>query len=378
VISGDTRGRNLGIAGLAWFLVLLAAVTAYWVFQPILHEPLDNDFTLVYIGARIGLEHGWSHIYSLDLQHQLFTHLRLGAQFGDGERFLSPPPLAWLIVPLTAFGPAGAFYIWLAGSLAATVAAWWLAAPGSDWTRTLWLLGALAWYPVLYCLSLGQPAPLVLLAVAACWRLGEAGKAYLAGLVLGLSVIKPQLAIAVPAVLLVAGRWRIAAAWAATAAVLGAISLLAIGGQGLDDYRSLLNEAQHVTNNRYFTLAYILGPGLLSYVAQGLITAIGLLGAYLNRSASLARLIALGLVTTALGATYWHLQDFAILVVAAWLFWRTDPPGWQRLWLLLVFIAGELAWPLSPLPMLVALAVWFGFLLVPQRAERIPALAPAA
>jgi hypothetical protein len=71
------------------------------------------------------------------------------------------------------------------------------------------------------------------------------------------------------------------------------------------------------------------------------------------------------LVTTALAATYWHLQDFAILVVAAWLFWRDNPPDWQRLWLLVVFVAGELAWPLSPLPMLIALAVWFAFLLPP-------------
>jgi hypothetical protein len=171
-------------------------------------------------------------------------------------------------------------------------------------------------------------------------------------------------------VLLAAGRWRIAAAWAATAAILAGISLVAIGGQGLGDYRSLLSEAQQVTNNRYFTLAYVLGPGAASYVAQAVITVIGLVGAYLNRGAGLARLIALGVVTTALGATYWHLQDFAILVVAGWLFWRDNPPAWQRLWLAVVVLAGELAWPLSPLPMLIALAVWFAFLVAPPRGQQ--------
>ena len=62
--------------------------------QPALRNPADSDLSLVLIGARIGLEHGWSHIYSLPEQRDLFAQLRPGAQFGDGERFLSPPPMA--------------------------------------------------------------------------------------------------------------------------------------------------------------------------------------------------------------------------------------------------------------------------------------------
>jgi hypothetical protein len=369
--------RNLGAAGVAWFLLIAGAVTAYWVFQPIFHDPLDNDLTLVFIGARIGLEHGWSHIYSLDLQHQLWNQLRPSASFGDGERFLSPPPAAWLVVPLTALGAAGAFYAWTVLSVAALIAAWWLAAPGSGLMRGLWLLAALAWYPLLYSLSLGQPALIVVLAVSASWWLVAAGRPYLAGVVLGLSTIKPQLTLVLPVVLLVAGQWRFALAWAATAAALAAVSLLVIGPQGLSDYRSLLAEAQQLTNNRYFTLAYFVGPGTLSYAAQAAVTILALVGAYLNRHASLGRLICLGLVASALGASYWHLQDYAILVCAAWLFWRDGPPGWQRLWLLAVGVAGELAWPLTPAPMLIALAVWFAFLIVPARQQQVLATAAA-
>ena len=36
-------------------------------------NPLASDFPLAFIAARIGIEHGWDHIYSLTLQHQLFT-----------------------------------------------------------------------------------------------------------------------------------------------------------------------------------------------------------------------------------------------------------------------------------------------------------------
>jgi hypothetical protein len=197
-----------------------------------------------------------------------------------------------------------------------------------------------------------------------------------AGIILGLSTIKPQLTLVVPAVLVVAGQWRFALAWAATAAVLAAVSVVLIGAQGLGDYRSLLSEAQQLTNNRYFTPAYFVGPGPLSYAAQAVITAVALVGAYLNRRASLARLICFGLVASALGASYWHLQDYAILVCAAWLFVRDRPPGWQQLWLVAVWLAGELAWPLSPAPILIALAVWLAFLVTPSRTHQ--ALATAA
>lgn len=338
------------------------------MFLPISANALDNDLTLVYIGARIGLEHGWSHIYSLSLQHQLFSDLRPGVPFGDGERFLSPPPAAWLVVPLMLVGPQAAFFVWLFLSLVALVAAWWLGAPGTGLARVTWLLGALAWYPLQYSLSLGQPVMLALLAVVACWRLAESRKPYLAGAVLGLSVVKPQLTIAVPIVLLVAGHWRIAAVWAVTIALLAILSLLNVGTQGVSDYRSLLAEAQGVVNNRYFTWAFVVGPGAISYAVQVLVIALAVAAAYANRKAGLARLIALGLLASMLSATYWHLQDFAILVGAAWLFIRDEPRLWQRVWIVAVALTAELAWPLGPLPVLIAVAVWFAMLAIPRSA----------
>jgi heme/copper-type cytochrome/quinol oxidase subunit 3 len=341
------------------------------VAVPLRADILDNDLTLIYIGGRVGLEHGWNHVYSLSLQHDLFTQLRPHADFNDGERFISPLPYAWLILPLGAFGPAVATYAWLAVSVAALAIAWWLAAPGSGPTRALWLLGALAWYPLLYSVSLAQP-PLVIVALGAvAWRLAEANRPYAAGVVLGLSVIKPQLLLLLPLVLLFAGRWRIAAAWAATAAVLAAASVVVIGREGWNDYIALLAEAQAVANNRYFTLAFIVGGGPLSYIAQGLVVATAIVAAYANRHATHAHVFALGIVATAAGATYWHVQDFAVLVLAAWLFWRERPPL-SRAWLLLaIAVAGEFAWPLTPLPLLVGVAGWFVLLAVP-RARRSP------
>ncbi len=309
----------------------------------------------------------------MPLQHDLFMQLRPHAVFNDGERFVSPPPFAWLVLPLSALGPAVAVYAWLAISLLALGAAWWMAAPGRLPRSGLWLIGALAWYPLLYGLSLAQPDLLVLFLVAAAWRLAEAEKPYLAGAVLGLSVIKPQLTLLLALVLLFGGRWKIALGWAVTAAALAAASLALIGAEGLHDYRGLLSEAQHVTNNRYFTLAFLLGPGVLSYAAQGVVAAVACAGAYADRQASHARLFALGIVATSLGATYWHLQDFTMLALAAWLFWRDDVPAWQRWWLLAVAITAEFAWPLTPLPVVLAVGVWFACLIARRRTSAVAA-----
>ena len=43
----------------------------------------------------------------------------------------------------------------------------------------------------------------------------------------------------------------------------------------------------------------------------------------------------------------------------AWLFWREELPAWQRWWLLTVALTAEFAWPLTPLPLLLVVGVWF-------------------
>jgi hypothetical protein len=183
-------------------------------------------------------------------------------------------------------------------------------------------------------------------------------------------VLKPQLVLAVPLVLLLGGRWRIVAAWAGTVALLAAISVLTLGAGGLNDYRMLLGEAQTLPNNRYFTWAYVMGPGAVSYAIQGAVLAVAVAAAYVNRRGSTGRLIALGLVAGAVGATYWHLQDFTILMCAAWLHWRDNPPAWQRVWVVAVTaVTMELAWPLTPLPLLIASALWLALMVAPARSE---------
>ncbi len=272
-------------------------------------------------------------------------------------------------------GPQVLTGVWLALLLAALAAAWWMAAPGEGAVKALWLLAALSWYPLVYSVALVQPDLLLALVIVAAWRLSRAGRPWAAGAVLGLMVIKPQLALVVPLILLAAGRWRIAAAFAVVAGTLTLASLVDIGPQGAADYRHLLGLEQAVPNNRYFTLAYPLGADWPSRAAAALVVLIALAAAFLNRHAPDERLFALGLLAGALSATYWHLQDFTILLPAAWLFWRTNPPVWQRLWLLAVAVTAEFAWGFTPLPLLIAVGAWFLFTVMPARRATEPAAA---
>jgi hypothetical protein len=372
LLRPSRRTCNLANVALAYVLGLTIAVTGYWIFLPVFKDPLDEDTVFVYMGIRIGLEQGWNHLYSIDLQRQYYSLLAPGAPFNDLARYLHPPPLAWLLSPLTLLSAPQAFWTFMVIQCIALVGAWYLIAPGSGWglPRILYLLGAFAWYPVLYQLRTGQPVMLIVFAVAASWKLADSGRPWLAGAVLALGVVKPQLTLLVAPCLLLAGYWRIALGWAITAGVLAAVSLAVIGSSGLHDYLALLDFARQVVFNRYFTLAYIFGPGPAATIAELVVAALTLFAAFRLRGAPPARIIALGVVGSTLSIPYDHLHDFAILVPAAFLFLLSEPPLWHRAWLLVVWISMELAWPISPLPMLLSQAVWLAMIALPAEPQR--------
>ena len=362
------RSLNLFYAGLAYLLIAAIGVSFYWVFRPVFIDPLDQDTVFVVMGARIGLEQGWTHLYSFSLQQHYYAMMRPGAEFDQLARYLHPPPFAIIFIPLTLVSLPVAFWIFFVINLASLLATWYITAPGQGLggPRLLLLLGALAWYPVLFELREGQPVMLVVLALTGCWYFANSGRPWIAGLVLAVGVVKPQLYFWLPACFVLAGYWRVAAAWAVTASILALASLALIGQQGLHDYLGLLDFARNIVFNRYFTLAYIFGPGPATTVAQLLVVAGGLFAAFRMRGAPVAGIIALGVVTSMLAIPYDHVHDFAVLVPAVFLYLRGEAPAWQRAWLLVVWVSIELMWPASPLPLLVSLAVWLLLIALPK------------
>src|SRR5881397_281895 len=141
-MEGSRRWRNLGTAAGA------AAAALFDLYQWALAYTADrfhNDFTFYYAAARIGLAHGWPAIYDLGLQQSELDAMGSGIKIAELARYISPPPVAWAALPLTALPYEVAYWTWSALLLAALVVVWGLAAPGSGPPRLIFLTAAVGW-----------------------------------------------------------------------------------------------------------------------------------------------------------------------------------------------------------------------------------------
>src|SRR6476660_8424249 len=220
-MGGTHYRRNLAIAAGAVAAILFAAFDLYQWAQAYASDNFHNDLTFYYAAAKIGLNHGWQSIYDLRLQQEALDALNSQIHIAELARYISPPPVAWLAVPLTLLPFQAAYVVWSALLLGALGWAWYLAAPGTGRLRLVHLAAALGWLPVIYGLQLGQPGLFVALGVAGAYALLRSGHQLQAGLALGVLALKPQLGFLVPVALLVSGRYR---ALGGAAIALGALA----------------------------------------------------------------------------------------------------------------------------------------------------------
>jgi hypothetical protein len=329
-------------------------------------RPIDSlDFSYYYGAARIGLEHGWGQIYDLALQQQLFYQLHPAADVFDWRRyFVSPPPVAWLVSPLTLLPLVPAFWIFAGISALALATTGWLAAPGHGIGKVALFLTAACVYPVLIAIQTGQVTPLIAAATILAWWFAARDRDVLAGLVLVVLVLKPQVAILVPIALLIAGRRRLFITWLVGAAVLTLASVASLGGQGLDQLRADLSLEQGQTANLAWTLAGLFGAGPVTIGVGILCGGIALGLAYAMRRRGLELVIVAGILGTLLAAPYHNPSDFAILAPAFWLYVRTHVPLWNWAWLAFGLLATYLAAGYGPGLLLVFIVGWLGLLAV--------------
>jgi hypothetical protein len=349
-----SRWRNLGAAGGGVAASLFALFDVYQWALAYAADRFHNDLTFYYAGARIGMAHGWASIYDLQLQQVELDAMGSGIRIAQLARFISPPPVAWLAVPFTALPFPVAYWTWSALLLGALGLTWHLAAPGSRRLRVIHLAAAVGWLPVIYGLQLGQPGLFVALGVAASYALLRAGRPGWAGIALAPLVLKPQLAFLVPLALLAARRDR--AFWGSVVVLglLGAASAIALGQGGITTYEARLNFAAGVPVNRELTLAPWLGDLTVTRAVQAAIAVWALALVYLTRHRGSEWTFIPVLVGGLLASPYLHLDDFAMLGLAGWLYLRTPVPSWAWLYALAVAIAveGEPFW--GPLPIIVA------------------------
>ncbi len=353
-MSASRRWRNLGVAAGAATAGLFALFDLYQWAVAYASDRFHNDFTFYYAAAKIGLTHGWPSIYDLRLQQAELDAMGSGITIAQLARYISPPPVAWSALPLTAFPYPVAYWTWSVLLLAALGLAWYLAAPGASRLRIVYLAAAIGWLPVIYGLQLGQPGMFVAAGVAGSYALLRAGKPVWAGVALGALALKPQLAVLVPLALLAARQDRAFLGSLLSLGVLAAASAIALGGDGISTYLSRLTFASSVPVNRELTLATLLGGGTVTRAAQAIIALGSLALVYRLRHHGPEWIYIPALVGGMLATPYLHLDDLAMLGLAGWLCLRTSNPRWTWVYVLAAVLAveGEPIW--GPVPVILA------------------------
>jgi len=376
VIESSSRWRNLGAAAGAATATLFAVYDLYQWAAAYAADRFHNDLTFYLAGARIGLAHGWSSMYDLALQQGELDAMGSGIHIAELARYISPPPVAWLAIPFTLLPYPVAYWTWSGLLLAALALTWRLAAPDVGRARVIFLAAALGWLPVIYGLQLAQPGLFVALVVAGSYALLRSGRPLWAGIALGALALKPQLAFLVPVALLVTRNDRAFAGSVLALGLLAAASATALGGGGLSDYLARLNFAAGVPVNRELTLAYFLGPGLLTRAVQVAIGAWSLFLAYRTRRWGVEWPYACALAGGMLATPYVHLDDLAMLGLASWLILRAPHPRgtWAYLLAVVLAVEGEPIW--GPAPVIVAELVSLGLLSVVALTSATPAWRP--
>jgi len=324
-----------------------------------------NDFRLAYAAAMVGLDDGYARLY--DLSAQAGAIRALGEKF-NVQPFISPPPLAWLVTPLTGLPFVVALVIWTALLLAALLWTWYLLAPGEGVARAAHLVLWLGVFPVAFGLMVGQPGAVVAAAVATAWWLIRAKKQLAAGAVLSLLVVKPQLALLVPLALLVGGYRKTFAAWLVASAVIGIVALALLGADGVARYRDILSQTQTAAWDitRRYSISGPLGLGWALRIAEAVVVVLTVVAAWRQRR-NPERVMAVGIVGSLLFTPYLGFQDFLMLFVAGWLLVRSGATAFQVTIMVVGYALLELALVVLAIPILVAEAALLVSLTANQR-----------
>ena len=201
-----------------------------WAISLPLAFPLP-DFLSRWTAGRLVLDGRAADLYDPVVQSALQQDLGSSAL----SWFVSPPYVAALLAPLAALPYAAAAVVWTLATLALlwfavrSLVALHPAFRALDGWRGLLL--AASCHAVLELVGAGQDTALVLAAFAVGARLLAAGRDPWAGIVLSLTLVKPQLAWLVPVALLVRGAWRALMGFVAGGAVLLGLSLVVTGPQ---------------------------------------------------------------------------------------------------------------------------------------------------
>jgi hypothetical protein len=208
--------------------VAMLAVAVGFVIYPLVEgegDVINSDWPAFAMGARILLDDP-GHLYDFDVQRRVELQVTGGRALttlgiNGILPFVAPAWDAFFAVPFELLGTNLGGRLWILFGLACLAIGLYLAvrprAPAA-------VLPAFASVPTALLLLNAQLDGLVALGIGAAIALWS--RPFLAGLCLGLTLLKPQLALPLGAALLLSRHWRVLAGWAVAGVVLWGVAAL--------------------------------------------------------------------------------------------------------------------------------------------------------
>ncbi len=196
------------------------------------------DFAAFYSAAQV-YRHNPNHLlYDIQLQFQTEKTLFALDDAAAARHFLAFYHLPYELVlwlPFAALPYEPAFWIWRGMNLGLLLLTSWLFAralvPRRD-VKTVFII-SLAFFPVPFCLLMGQDSLVILTLFAACLYWLKEDQPVLAGAALGLGLFKLQFVLPIVGILVLRRLWRMAAGFILSSTVVVAISTAMVGFGGM-------------------------------------------------------------------------------------------------------------------------------------------------
>lgn len=211
-------------------------------------RPVAVDLSAHLTGARIILGGDFWELYNVDTQWSVQQSMLGGGHPEFLDLFVSPPFVAAIYAPLAALAYPLAAAVWTVFTIALLIVdlllIWPLVPNLHRHAFPLVLLVVLSSWPAIELIADGQDSALTLLFLTVGLRALLASRPTMAGSVLGLGAIKPQLFLLIPVFLALQRQWRALGAWVATNVLLGAASIALVSPTGIQSYLALLTSRE--------------------------------------------------------------------------------------------------------------------------------------
>ncbi len=224
------------------FLVAMV-ILHVWLFFSLRREIAAGypDFTIFYTAGKSVREGGGRQLYDLETQFALQRGFAPGVKHRENPLPFNHPPFeALLFVPLARLPYVTAYLAWTGFNLALILGLWMLLRSRLPSLRNflpgLPLLAMFAFFPIAIALLQGQDSILLLFLYCLAFSALATGRAFLAGVCLGLALFKFQLVLPFVVVFLIRRQWKAVAGFSITAFGLLLVSAAVVGWNGVMQY----------------------------------------------------------------------------------------------------------------------------------------------